>query len=343
MICSLRLGEDGGNVKHPSAQTLQPGQKPQRVKRPGLPKHLEVYLIRIRNLILFFILVAGSFISGCGGSEDFTGIQNVQNVFGNLSGDVGRIRLDTTLQQQVLAQASLESSTVVPAVVTDFRFSGFTSEGTQILAVVKPKAGSVPLNSVPVEVTNLRIELLAGGLAIGGASLPVTVTTATEPFVITNPTYFLLGGNAPVYGSFILNDGNQQVPPNQVIRFPEVIASVGVTEVGETGIYEVSTEGDYLVSYNFTGFGSGYVFNVLAANVQNTVLDTLNLGNFVDDPSYQFVVSLNPAQGGRSRVRLSTNSNGGGITQGTFTIVRIGPSTNSDLPDLLPDNGGGNG
>lgn len=292
----------------------------------------------VRKLLLSMLFVAGGLFAGCGSTDEII-------ITGNpyIPQNVGEVRLVTNIQG-VQGQVDLSTSNIVPTAVTDFRFSGYDTNGNLVLSVVKAKAANVTLSNVPVQVTNFRIELLAGGLPVGGVSVPVTVTVATTT-VIDRPTFVFLSGtgtSAPVYGSFT----DAGFSETGVIDFVLSLASVGVTRV-DAGIYQVSTEGDYLVSYNLGVYGD-LVFEVL--NNQDQVVNFISFTEtWVDDPGFSFVVSLDPADG-RSGFRLRTN----GLPQGgeggpylsevsNFTIVRIGPSTGASLPDNVIEDGGGEG
>ena len=278
-----------------------------------------------------FLLLLG-FVAGCGSTEEIYVSNNSP-----IPVALGQVRVNTTLES-VAAQAETTSVGVVPSEVTDFRFSGYDANGNLLFAVIRPKAASVLLTNVPVQVTNLRIELLVGGLAVGGVSVPVTVNTS-EITVVNNPTFVFIDGSgtvseAPVYGSFA----------NPVFEtafdFPTALASVGVTRVG-AGVYSVSTEGDYLVTYNLGVYGD-LRFEVLDG--ENTVVNFITFDyDWVDDPGFSFVVSLDP-ENGREAFRLTTPSgtyeNGYNNESGNFTVVRIGPSTGSTLPDNVVEDGG---
>ncbi len=282
--------------------------------------------------------MAGGLFAGCGSTDEIV-------ITGNsyIPQNVGEVRLATNLQQ-VQAQVDLSTSNIVPAAVTDFRFSGYDTNGNLILSVVKGKAASVVLSNVPVLVKNFRIELLVGGLPVGGVSVPVTVTSGAST-LIDRPTFVFLNGTggttAPVYGSFT----DASFTETGVIDFALSLASVGVTRV-EAGLYQVSTEGDYLISYNL-GDGPDLIFEVF--NSQNQVTNFISfVESWIDDPGFTLVVSLDPADG-RSRFRLRTNAplEGGGeggnyfSESSNFTIVRIGPSTGATLPDNVIEEGGG--
>lgn len=291
----------------------------------------------VRTYFLAFLFLAGGLFAGCGSSD---GTIYVPDNNTPIQISTGEVRLLTSLQG-VQAQAELSTGDTVPVAVTDFRFTGFDANGTLIFAVVKAKAATVLLSSVPVQVTNIRIELLAGGLPIGGVSVPVAVT-AGNTTTIDRPTFTFIDSetfepDASVFGSFA---DSSFVGEDGLVDFITALASQGVTRVSP-GVYAVSTEGDYLISYNLTALWRQIVFEVFDG--QGTLVDDFifrqNFGS--TDPSFSFVVSLDPANG-RSRFQLrilDTEEEGTprvGIN-GNFSIVRIGPSSGQTLPEIVEE------
>ncbi len=242
---------------------------------------------------------------GCGSSDNFSGttvINNTTNTGPNLSGLTGQVTLETQLAPtaQVLSQEVLIfKSPVIPASVTDLRFTGVDANGAFIYGpVVKSKAQTIVLEDVPVEVVSLRIELLADGFTVGGLVTPIAVVDG-QTTVLNDPNYIFPGGSNPseVYGSFVSRIGENQpgefgIPPEggfpaseaPVYDFPTSLVTNGVTRVSP-GNYTVSESGDYLLTYGIETFSDSFVLVQLVRDgvyVPNTEIDLTALSFFLD-------------------------------------------------------------
>ncbi len=235
-----------------------------------------------RCVHICLVLLLGILAFGCGDTEKFN-ITEVSNQFQEVelppaSGQVGEVQLNTILAStnQVLNQSvALIEDQVVPVFVTHYRITGFDADGRLIYAVQRLKNASILLSEVPVETVNLRIELLADNLVVGGLSTAVTIVEG-ETFLLNNPAFLFPGiasdepgppgppgpPGAPVpistaYGMFTfdrLNNDDEplDVFPQDLLNFPtELVAVGGVTaDSGQNGVYSVEQAGDYLFTYS---------------------------------------------------------------------------------------------
>ena len=135
-----------------------------------------------KAFLLFLSLFVMPLFVGCGDSDEFSGTTIQNNSFTSLlpvlSGQVGSLRLQTTLESVNAQTINIVTTTVVPTVVDEFRFLGFNEDGILIYGpVIRAKPADILLEQVPVEVVSLRIELLADGLIVGGLSTAVDINT----------------------------------------------------------------------------------------------------------------------------------------------------------------------
>lgn len=320
----------------------------------------------LRRLCLFFLLSA-AVVSGCGSTETFvsTGsVTNVTQVVNNLSGRTGEIEIRTSLAPIPAQSVVVIEDDAIPAEVDELRFTGYDTNGFPIYGVIRAKAATILLTEVPIEVVSLRVELLVNGLVIGGLSTPVTVGEG-ETTVLGNPTYIfpgvVVGPEGPpgppgpegptgppgvvatAYGSWVERspqtvDGEFQ----RFVDFSELTAAVDVVRLADedleapVGLYQVTQEGDYLVTYSIQldEFQGSTFFEFLVLDAEDVTQDSYrfqifqiqeNLGRALQ--AVQFVVSLDAG------ARIALDSDGAAeIAQGTFSIVRLGPSTGASLP-----------
>lgn len=274
-----------------------------------------------KRFLLLSMVALAALASGCGDTEHVQAVNYYTNVVGNgLSGQVGNVTLQTTLQAQTLGQTvSVVESTTVPTVVDQFRFTGYDADGEAVYGpVLRAKAATTTLQGVPVEVRTLGIELMVDGFSIGGVTLPVTVTNG-QNVTLTNPTYVLAAGGSgatgpagpsgpsgpsgptgptgsdgsatAAYGSFA-TDGVQTVgAEGGSVDFGSVIAEVAVQRIGDPfgAVFQVSTAGDYLITYSleFTPdgnqtFNRDFLFRTLSADPEQG-------GELSFDSGFEFV------------------------------------------------------
>lgn len=324
------------------------------------------------------LLVVG--VVGCGSSDEF----NINSFTGNtggsgLSGQTGTVTVQTQLAaNQVSAQEALViESPVIPSFVDELRFTGQDANGFFVYGpVTLPKATTLTLENVPVEVTTLRIELLVNGFTIGGLVTPVNVPSG-ETVLITNPVYVFAGtasdvDTTRVYGLF-RSTGTGGEPPFPEGEFPIneapafdfdfVQVANGVTRTSP-GFYTVSESGDYLLTYSLE-IESFLVYlmtqiSVNQAFVANTRLNIADLEEFFLIPfpgnidtqantglqSFQHIVSLQAGDQVALRVRDFAIGGFQGQTveiptfplpQGNFSIVRLGQGGTVGVAPPDPD------
>jgi hypothetical protein len=305
-------------------------------------------------------------------------VTNITQVVNSLSGLTGDVQIQTLLApDQVAAQSiSIIESDEIPAEVNELRFTGYDVNGFPIYGALRGKAANITLVDVPIEVVSLRVELLVDGLIVGGLSTPVTVVE-DETTVLTNPTYIFPGvangpagptgptgpsgpsgpegppGNlATAYGSWATADGEFQSITetggqgnNRFLDFPRVFASEGVARVGdaqgeEEAVYQVDTEGDYLVTYVLTPSEANVfaspklVFLVLNGGVEQDSF-FWNFNFFGSSQTLQLIVSLDAGESVAMGLDAPDNDRAG-FGECTLSIVRLGPSSNTALPDSTP-------
>lgn len=313
---------------------------------------------------------------GCGSGREFEFVEvdDTTVISGpNLSGQVGAVSFQTELEapQTVTGQtAVLLESPTVPIPVTHFRFVGLNSEGTPVYGpLLVPKASSVLLEEVPVEVVALRVELMVETLVLGGVRLPIQVQSG-QTTTVTNPTYAFAGFDAgepgqpgppgppgePVegptaYGSFTFtsNDGSEQpVDHGEILDFPQTVTSVGGVVRAAVGDFQVEQDGDYLLDYRLV-FLNFDLRRQTEDFFENRVLLLLN-GEPIDvnelaDPDFQDTTSLGrqtvlSLQGGdRLQLRFCASSCGCGpfaLLQGDLSLIRVGDRS-GDQPQPLED------
>lgn len=315
-------------------------------------------------------------VVGCGSSDEF----NINSFTGNtggstLSGQTGTVTVQTQLAaNQISGQEVLVvESTIIPSFVDELRFTGQDANGAFIYGpVILPKAATLNLENVPVEVTTLRIELLVNGFTVGGLVTPVNVPSGETVF-ITNPVYVFAGtasdvDTATVYGLFRSTGTGGEVPFPEgefpideapVFDFDFVQVSNGVTRTSP-GFYTVTEDGDYLLTYSLEipGFFS-YLMTQISVDqifVANTRLDIADLENFFFIPlqtttglqSFQHIVSLQAGDQVALRVRDFEESGeiqGQALDiptfflpQGNFSIVRLGEGGTIGVAPPDPEN-----
>ena len=288
-----------------------------------------------KAFLLFLSLFVMPLFVGCGDSDEFSGTTIQNNSFTSLlpvlSGQVGGLQLQTTLESVNAQTINIVSTNVVPAVVDEYRFLGFNADGILVYGpVIRTKSANITLDQVPVEVVNLRIELLADGLIVGGLSTAVDINVG-EVFVLNNPTFsFPQGatgpagppgedgvGADPAYGSYRADFGESGFDPGESIPFDTTVAQFGVTSLNGGEDFQVTQAGDYLVTYFIQEPDGALVVQVDGVDQ----LDTLFF-----DQSVSFVISV-PANG---LVSLAAAQEQGGVAlfgEGFFTIVRLGDAT----------------
>ena len=326
------------------------------------------FLVAIMALLLVGVV-------GCGSSDEF----NINSFTGNtggstLSGQTGTVTVQTQLAAQVSGQEVLVvESTVIPSFVDELRFTGQDANGFFIYGpVTLPKAATLNLENVPVEVTTLRIELLVNGFTIGGLVTPVNVPSG-ETVVITNPVYVFAGtasdvDTATVYGLFRSTGTGGEVPFPEgefpideapVFDFDFVQVANGVTRTS-AGFYTVTESGDYLLTYSLEidSFIS-YLMTQISVDqtfVANTRLNIADLEEFFLIPfpaqantglqSFQHIVSLQAGDQVALRVRdFELGLQGQALDiptfplpQGNFSIVRLGEGGTIGVAPPDPDN-----
>ncbi len=341
-----------------------------------------------RTVLTCSVLLIGLFAFGCGTSQEFnvSSSANVQQLIPppDLSGQTTDVQFNTLLAPQVQTQGQtpvlLEDQTV-PVQVTDFRFSGFNSEGRLIFGpLVRAKSASVLLNEMPIEVVNLRVELLVGSLVVGGVALPVSLQ-ANQTTIITNPTFLFPGidsgepgepgppgppgppvDGSTAYGSFTFLSDQQfsgggpltgvELSNGDLLDLPTVLASVGGVERSSFGVYSVEQAGDYLVTYQIELASMAGVGRLLAqGEIENQARLLLRVGGAVSDrvifndetfqPVKLTIQSILSLEGGEPLTLQFCQPDcvqcEQGFAQGTLSIIRIGESSNSPLPDLDDD------
>ncbi|MCA9775156.1 MAG: hypothetical protein KC800_00505 [Candidatus Eremiobacteraeota bacterium] len=268
---------------------------------------------------------------GCGDSDEFSGTTIQNNTFTSLlpvlSGQVGSLQLQTTLESVNAQTISIVTTNVVPTVVDEYRFLGFNADGVLIYGpVIRTKSANITLDQVPVEVVSLRIELLTDGLIVGGLSTAVDINTG-ETFLLNNPTFsFPQGatgpagppgaGANPAYGSYRADFGESGFEPGESVPFDTTVDEFGVTSLNDGATFQVTNAGDYLVTYFLNSEGA-FVVRVNGNDQADTV--------FFED-SVSFVVSI-PANGQLSLVAAPGQGGSGLFGEGVFTIVRLGDIT----------------
>ena len=220
----------------------------------------------IRKFLAALMTLLVVSVVGCGSSDEFNinSFSNTTNGSG-LSGQTGTVTVQTQLaNNQFSAQEVVViQSDVIPAFVDELRFTGQDANGVFIYGpVVLPKAATLNLENVPVEVTTLRIELLVNGFTIGGLVTPVNVPSGQTVFV-TNPVYVFAGATSDVdtttvYGLF-RSTGTGTEPPSPegeftideapFFDFDFTQVSNGVSRTSP-GFYTVTESGDYLLTYS---------------------------------------------------------------------------------------------
>ncbi len=320
-----------------------------------------------KRFLLLSMVALAALASGCGDTEHIQAVNYYTNVIGNgLSGQVGNVTVQTTLQAQTLGQTvNVVESTTVPSLVDQYRITGYGANGEAVYGpTLVAKAATTTLQNVPVEVRTLGIELLVDGLSIGGATVPVTVTNGQNT-TVSNLTFVLGAGGSgatgpagpagptgptgsdgsatAAYGSFA-TDGVQTVAAEGgSVDFGSAIAEVAVERIGDPfgAVFQVATAGDYLITYSleFTPNGDqtynrDFLFRTLSPDSEQGGELTFDSGfefvNFGEAASglqtVQLVVSLDAAQA----FALVPDGGVTSIQQGTLTAVRVGPST--DIP-----------
>jgi uncharacterized protein YkwD len=121
-------------------------------------------------------------------------------------------------------QVNFALARAVPANVTSFRFSGRNSVGTLIFGPENRAKASTIILTVPVEMTNLQIEYLAGDTVVGTYGQAVVLTQGLTVF-IEDPNFADVGS------------GNDQNPGNQsaLQRLNQLRSIAGVGAVTESG------------------------------------------------------------------------------------------------------------
>lgn len=314
---------------------------------------------RFLSAIMALLVVA---VVGCGSSDEFNINSFSSNNGGSgLSGRTGTVTVQTQLAaNQVSAQEALViESTIIPSFVDELRFTGQDANGVFIYGpVILPKATTLNLENVPVEVTTLRIELLVNGFTIGGLVTPVDVLSGQTVF-ITNPVYVFAGtasdvDTTRVYGLFRSTGTGGEVPipvgestidEAPVFDFDFVQVANGVTRTSP-GFYTVTESGDYLLTYSLEidSFIS-YLMTQISVDqtfVANTRLNIADLEGFFPGDifnqantglqSFQHIVSLQAGDQVALRVRdfevglqaQALDIPTFPLPQGNFSIVRLG-------------------
>lgn len=304
----------------------------------------------LKRLLTTCLILGTALIAGCGSSDNYNGYVNqyVTHLPYALSGDTGAIELHTILAGVNAQTIEIIESNTIPDEVTELRFTGFNSEGVDVYSAVKPKAGIVTLEQVPVEVVSLRVELLARGLTVGGLATPIQVKTG-ETATITDPVYVFPGASTGTtntsYGSFA-SEANTIYESDSYIDFARIAAAVGVTrvEANPKVSYQVTKAGDYLATYSMnTRMGENYLgqavdpiigdaLEFVRFNSQGTQVDHLYwAATYVDDGfTFQVVVSLNA--GDSVALRVPTGGETLKFGPSTFTLIRLGDSSDASLP-----------
>ena len=313
-------------------------------------------------------------VVGCGSSDEF----NINSFTGNTGGQTGTVTVQTQLAaNQISGQEVLVvESTIIPSFVDELRFTGQDANGAFIYGpVILPKAATLNLENVPVEVTTLRIELLVNGFTVGGLVTPVNVPSGETVF-ITNPVYVFAGtasdvDTATVYGLFRSTGTGGEVPFPEgefpideapVFDFDFVQVSNGVTRTSP-GFYTVTESGDYLLTYSLEidDFVS-YLMTQVSVDqtfVANTRLNIADLEDFFPIQvllnnqadtglqSFQHIVSLQAGDQVALRVRDFELAGLPGQTieiptfplpQGNFSIVRLGEGGTIGVAPPDPEN-----
>lgn len=327
-----------------------------------------------KRFLLLSMVALAALANGCGDTEHIQAVNYYTNVIGNgLSGQVGNVTVQTTLQAQVLGQTvSVVESTTVPTVVDQFRITGYGADGVAVYGpTLVAKAASTTLQSVPVEVRTLGVELLVDGLSIGGATVPITVTNGQNT-TVSNLTFVITAGGsgatgpagpagpsgpsgpsgpagpdgsvATAYGSFATTGENQDIGgEGPSVDFGLTVAAENVEYLSEFFLsrYRVGQAGDYLITYSlrFDGFGGEgreFAFEVYSDGEdfpERQSVTFFELGDAINSfQSISFVVSLDANES----VALFGTGPSRSINSGTMTIIRLGPSTNTPPPSSLP-------
>lgn len=276
---------------------------------------------------------------GCGGSDEFSGTTIQNNSFTSLlpvlSGQVGSLRLQTTLESVNAQSISIVTSNVIPTVVDEFRFLGFNADGVLIYGpVIRTKSANITLDQVPVEVVSLRIELLTEGLIVGGLSTAVDINTG-EIFLLNNPTFsFPQGATGPTgptgpagtvasaYGSYRGTDQSVDSEEDIVVNFEQTLAQLGVTSSDDGETFTVAAAGDYLFTFDIYGFFEEETFAVRVNG--STIFDTRFFVS-AGGTSVSFILPL--AAGDDLSLVLSGGEGSVQLFDSSFTIVRLGEAT----------------
>ena len=291
----------------------------------------------MRKLLLLVVMafVVPAFV-GCGDSDEFSGTTIQNNTFTSLlpvlSGQVGSLQLQTTLESVNAQTINIVTTNVVPTVVDEYRFLGFNADGVLIYGpVIRAKSANITLDQVPVEVVNLRIELLTDGLIVGGLSTAVDINTG-ETFLLNNPTFsFPQGATGPAgpagtvasaYGSYRGSDQTVDSEEDVVVNFEQTLAQLGVTSSNNGGTFTVTDAGDYLFTFDIYGFFEEERFGVSVNG--NTISDSRF---FVagGGTSVSFVLPL--AAGDQLSLVLVGGEGSAEVFEATFTLVRLGDAT----------------
>lgn len=135
-------------------------------------------MTKFDNLKVFFLILISLLLVGCGGG----GSDSVTSGTASSGGSSGTVTSVGTVRiQSILARS-------VPQAVTDFRVSGFDSNGGLLYGpVIEPKAATLEL-VVPTAVVRIQLEYLIGADVVGLASIPVTVVES-QTTEIANPEF----------------------------------------------------------------------------------------------------------------------------------------------------------
>ncbi len=357
-----------------------------------------------RSLLLLTILMAGLLALGCGETREINvTTANTGTLPGPppISGQFGQVQFNTVLATDETVQQTapvLFESAQVPVFVTHYRFTGFNADGTLVYGpVLRTKNASVLLSEVPVEVVNLRVELLVDILVMGGTSLTVDIAPE-ETFPITNPVFKFpgligedFGGPGPegppgseggldiAYGSFtftseqlievdVITQGlvGDPLEPGQLVDFPEIKASVGVTR-DQAGVYSVAEDGDYLLTYSLDLVFNDFILlpsevNAQADSGQSRFLVLVNdevvSQSWTSTQTRRRESAESPLtqllQTDAMRVQVVASLEAGDevslrycqscqecpetlLTQGNFTALRLGETSNSPLPGIVDE------